>query len=98
MKFVIQNPCRNEAETLPQTPAELSRTVEAFDTVEWLIIDFGSTGKTVEAAREHGVDCKNHPHDDSPHYGRVSSDRGGRASLPAGFGPCTEFEMRSCKG
>ena len=56
MKFVVQNPCRNEAETLPQTLAELSRTVEVFDTVEWLIIDLGTTDDTVEVAREHGGD------------------------------------------
>src|SRR5581483_4609157 len=34
----------------------LPRTVPGFDKVEWLIINDGSTDKTVEVARAHGVD------------------------------------------
>ncbi len=56
MKLIIQIPCLNEAEQLPATLADLPRTVEGFDTVEWLIIDDGSTDDTVEVARRHGVD------------------------------------------
>ena len=43
MKLIIQIPCLNEAETLAITLAELPKTVPGFDTVEWLIIDDGST-------------------------------------------------------
>ena len=56
MKLVIQIPCHNEEETLPGTLADLPRSVQGFDTVEWLIIDDGSTDRTVEVARSHGVD------------------------------------------
>src|SRR2546430_17628846 len=56
MKLIIQIPCFNEAQQLPQTLADLPREVEGFDTVEWLIIDDGSTDDTVSVARAHGVD------------------------------------------
>lgn len=55
-KLIIQIPCLNEAETLPVTLADLPRQVEGFETVEWLVIDDGSTDNTVEVARAHGVD------------------------------------------
>lgn len=56
MKLIIQIPCYNEAETLPQALAELPREVEGFDRVEWLIIDDGSEDGTARVASEHGVD------------------------------------------
>jgi glycosyltransferase involved in cell wall biosynthesis len=56
MKLIIQIPCFNEAETLPQTLADLPREVQGFDSVEWLVVDDGSTDATVEVARMHGVD------------------------------------------
>jgi glycosyltransferase involved in cell wall biosynthesis len=55
-KLIIQIPCLNEEESLPVTLAELPRHIEGFDVVEWLVIDDGSTDKTVEVARAHGVD------------------------------------------
>ena len=55
MKLIIQIPCLNEAETLAIALADLPREVEGFDTVEWLIIDDGSTDDTAEVARENGV-------------------------------------------
>jgi glycosyltransferase involved in cell wall biosynthesis len=56
MKLIIQIPCYNEAETLPATLRDLPRKVPGFDTVEWLIIDDGSTDNTVEIAKANGVD------------------------------------------
>jgi glycosyltransferase involved in cell wall biosynthesis len=56
MKLIIQIPCFNEEATLPGTLADLPREVPGFDTVEWLIVDDGSTDRTVEVARAHGVD------------------------------------------
>lgn len=56
MKLIIQIPCLNEEQTLPETLADLPRQVPGFDAVEWLIIDDGSTDRTVEVAREHGID------------------------------------------
>lgn len=55
MKLIIQIPCLNEAETLAIALADLPREVEGFDTVEWLIIDDGSTDDTVDVARRNGV-------------------------------------------
>lgn len=56
MKLIIQIPCYNEAATLGITLAELPRQVPGFDKVEWLIIDDGSSDKTVDVALQHGVD------------------------------------------
>lgn len=56
MKLIIQIPCLNEAGTLAIALKDLPREVPGFDTVEWLIIDDGSTDDTVRVARENGVD------------------------------------------
>src|SRR5690606_2718263 len=56
MKLVIQIPCLDEEAALPATLKALPREVEGFDAVEWLVIDDGSTDRTVEVARENGVD------------------------------------------
>ena len=56
MKLIIQIPCYNEAETLGIALSALPRQVPGFDSVEWLIIDDGSTDATVEVALRHGVD------------------------------------------
>ncbi|KJR46145.1 Glycosyltransferase [Desulfosporosinus sp. I2] len=56
MKLIIQIPCYNEAETLAITLKALPRHVPGFDTVEWLIIDDGSTDETVRVALDNGVD------------------------------------------
>ena len=56
MKLIIQIPCLNEEASLPVTLAELPREVAGFDTVEWLVIDDGSTDRTAEVARALGVE------------------------------------------
>jgi glycosyltransferase involved in cell wall biosynthesis len=56
MKLIIQIPCLNEAGTLAIALKALPRKVPGFDTVEWLIIDDGSTDDTVRIAKENGVD------------------------------------------
>ena len=55
-KLIIQIPCLNEEATLAITLANLPRAVAGFDRVEWLVIDDGSTDRTVEVARRGGVD------------------------------------------
>lgn len=56
MKLIIQIPCFNEEHTLPQTIADLPRQIEGIDEIETLIIDDGSTDRTIEVAQELGVD------------------------------------------
>jgi glycosyltransferase involved in cell wall biosynthesis len=74
MKLIIQIPCFNEAEQLPQTLADLPREVEGFDVVEWLVIDDGSTDETVAVARRHGVD----------HLVRLTNNKGLATGFQAG--------------
>lgn len=54
MKLVIQIPCYNEEECLPVTLNEIPGSFPGIDSYEILIIDDGSTDKTVEAARSFG--------------------------------------------
>lgn len=55
-KLIIQIPCYNEEKTLGITLADLPREVPGVDKVEWLIINDGSLDRTLEVAREWGVD------------------------------------------
>ncbi len=56
MKLIVQIPCFNEEKTLPATVADIPREIEGIDKVEILIIDDGSTDRTVAVAHEVGVD------------------------------------------
>ncbi len=56
MKLIIQIPCLNEEETLPATLQDIPRQIEGIDQVEILVIDDGCTDRTVEIARQLGVD------------------------------------------
>lgn len=56
MKLIIQIPCYNEEATLGITLAELPRHLPEVDTVEWLVIDDGSSDRTAKVAQEWGVD------------------------------------------
>lgn len=56
MKLIIQIPCWNESETIGITLSTLPRSVDGFDTVEWLVIDDGSEDDTIEMARRYGAD------------------------------------------
>jgi glycosyltransferase involved in cell wall biosynthesis len=55
-KLLIQIPCYNEEEALPVALAALPRTLPGVETIEWLVIDDGSTDRTSEVARAHRVD------------------------------------------
>lgn len=55
MKLFIQIPCLNEEATLPQTLADLPTHIDGIDEIEVMVVDDGSTDRTVEVAREHGV-------------------------------------------
>lgn len=54
-KLIIQIPCLNEAATLPQTLADLPRDITGIDTIEWLVIDDGSSDGTSAVAQKHGA-------------------------------------------
>jgi glycosyltransferase involved in cell wall biosynthesis len=75
MKLIIQIPCLDEEKTLPVTLADLPRELPGFDVVEWLVIDDGSTDRTIEVARAHGVD----------HIVRLTNNKGLAAGFQAGL-------------
>ena len=55
MKLVIMIPCLNEEATLPLVLESIPKQIEGVDRIETLVIDDGSTDRTVEVARRHGV-------------------------------------------
>jgi glycosyltransferase involved in cell wall biosynthesis len=75
MKLIIQIPCFNEEATLPATLDDLPREMEGIDEIEWLVIDDGSTDRTVEVARARGVD----------HIVRLTNNKGLAAGFQAGL-------------
>jgi glycosyltransferase involved in cell wall biosynthesis len=81
MKLIVQIPCFNEELQLPITLAALPRQVPGFDAVEWLIIDDGSTDRTIQVAREHGVD----------HVVRLTNNKGLATAFQAGLDACLKL-------
>jgi glycosyltransferase involved in cell wall biosynthesis len=81
MKLIIQIPCFNEEQTLPETLRDLPREVPGIDVVEWLVVDDGSTDRTVEVAREGGVD----------HVVKLTNNRGLAAGFQAGLDACLKL-------
>ena len=75
MKLIIQIPCLNEEDQLPGTIGDLPRQVEGFDEVEYLVIDDGSTDRTVEVARQLGVQ----------HIVRLTNNKGLAFAFQAGL-------------
>jgi glycosyltransferase involved in cell wall biosynthesis len=75
MKLIIQIPCFNEEAQLPTTLSRLPRQIDGFDSVEWLIVDDGSTDRTIEVARAAGVD----------HVVRLTNNKGLAAAFQAGL-------------
>ncbi len=55
MKLIIQIPCYNEEDTLPDTINDLPEKIEGIDKIEYLVINDGSTDNTVQVAREIGL-------------------------------------------
>ncbi len=81
MKLIIQIPCKDEAEQLPGTLADLPRSLAGFETVEWLVIDDGSTDETITVARSHGVD----------HIVRLTNNKGLATAFQAGLDACLKL-------
>jgi len=76
--LIIQIPCLNEELTLPVTIGDLPRSIPGVDRIEYLIIDDGSTDRTVEVARELGVH----------HLVQFPANRGLAAAFRAGVDAC----------
>lgn len=81
MKLIIQIPCLNEEATLPATIADLPRSVPGIDEVELLVVDDGSTDRTVAVARECGVE----------HIVRLTNNKGLAAGFQAGLDACLKL-------
>jgi glycosyltransferase involved in cell wall biosynthesis len=81
MKVMIQIPCLNEEENLPATLADLPTSIEGVDEIETLIIDDGSTDRTVEVAQECGVD----------HIVKLPRNKGLATGFQAGLDACLKL-------
>ena len=75
MKLIVQIPCLNEAECLPEALAEIPRHIDGIDEIEVLIVDDGSTDDSTEVAKQHGAD----------HVVRSTRNRGLAATFRAGI-------------
>ena len=78
MKLIIQIPCLNEEKTLPITLKDLPQNIKGIDTIEYLIIDDGSTDNTIEVAKNAGVH----------HILKLGSNRGLAYAFAAGLDYC----------
>jgi glycosyltransferase involved in cell wall biosynthesis len=55
VRLVVQIPCLNEESTLPAVLSSIPRRIAGVDEIIVLVIDDGSSDRTVEVARSHGV-------------------------------------------
>ncbi len=78
MKVIVQIPCLNEEQALPETLRAIPRRIPGVDSVEVLVIDDGSTDKTALVARAHGAD----------HVVRFKKRRGLAQGFMAGLDAC----------
>lgn len=56
MKLIIQIPCYNEEATLGVTLNDLPRQLSGIERIEKVVVNDGSTDRTLQVAREHGVE------------------------------------------
>src|SRR3954468_14501681 len=94
MKLIIQIPCLNEEETLPQTIADLPRELPGIEAVELLVIDDGSTDRTGEVARQGGGGAAHQR--PAPRAGG-GGGRGGRPPAPPPPPPTTRASRPASK-
>jgi len=78
VKLIIQIPCYNEEVTLPVTIADLPRHIDGVDVIEYLVINDGSSDRTVEVAHEAGIH----------HVVSFKSNRGLANAFAAGIDAC----------
>jgi glycosyltransferase involved in cell wall biosynthesis len=55
MKLFVQIPCLNEEQTLPLVLNSIPKKIKGIDEIHILVIDDGSTDKTIAVAKKHGV-------------------------------------------
>src|SRR5574338_1559884 len=55
VKLVVQCACLNEEKTLGTVLSEIPKKIPGIDSIEVVIVDDGSTDKTVQVAKKHGV-------------------------------------------
>lgn len=82
MKLIIQIPCLNEEETLPETVRDLPKEIPGVSRIEVLIVDDGSTDRTAQVARELGVG----------HIIRHQKNRGLAAAFQTGLDRCLALD------
>ena len=75
MKLIIQIPAYNEEATLPQTLRDLPHSIPGVDEIECLVVDDGSTDRTVQVTQELGVH----------HVVRLGQNRGLAAAFVTGL-------------
>lgn len=78
MKVIVQIPCYNEEGTLPLVMADMPRSIPGVDVLETLVIDDGSSDRTVEVARQLGVN----------HVVRHNGNKGLAAAFQTGLDAC----------
>jgi len=78
MKVIVQIPCYNEEGTLPLVMRDMPRSIPGVDVLETLVIDDGSSDRTVEVARRCGV----------THIVRHNGNKGLAASFQSGLDAC----------
>jgi glycosyltransferase involved in cell wall biosynthesis len=81
MKLIVQIPCLDEEATLPATIADIPRQIDGIEEIELLVVDDGSTDRTVEVARTHGVE----------HIVRLTNNKGLAAGFQAGLDACLKL-------
>ena len=74
MKLIIQIPCFNEEETLTSAINALPKQIEGIDIIETLVIDDGSSDKTIDVANWSGI---NHVLRLNRHVGLAGAFRAG---------------------
>lgn len=81
MKLIIQIPCYNEESTLPLTLIDLPKKIDGIDEIELLIINDGSTDRTLEVAKQCGVN----------HIINFTRNKGLAKAFDAGIQKCLEL-------
>ena len=81
MKLIIQIPCYDEKETLPQVISDLPHKLPGIDVIEYLVIDDGSSDGSAELASSLGVH----------HILRLPSNRGLANAFLLGIRKCIDL-------